>query len=608
METNTRLPEKQIMLDKMYGGWFGKNIGGTLGGPLEGRMELMDVRFYTQTFDGPMENDDLDLQLVFLHALEQYGARLTSRELAQEWLSHVFFPYDEYGHAVTNLRRGLVTPLSGSYNNFFTDCMGSPIRSEIWAMAAAGNPELAAYYALQDATVDHAGGEGVWGEIFFASLEALAFVESDVSALIEAALSYIPSESVTAQAVRRLCEDHRRGIGWREARQDLLERFAKPNFTYAPLNIAFTILGLLYGHGFGDSICIAASCGYDTDCTAATLGAILGILGGISAIPEEWIEPIGHGIRVSPPVNGFDAPATIEELTERTYRAFELVGAEYRAIADPSVFRADGAENSYLLPAGSFAGADLKVTLAYSDGHPAIGRNAGKEMEVTVENRLTVPYEGTLRLEVPAGFTVSAPSSLSLSLSLSPGQRAVYTFRVRSGGEPAFRYDLRLQVERKSCGMLWSRTPLDFVLVPAYEWEVSRNGGAAVRIDCPTARIDFERAFPDAAPGEYHARTVLAVPSPCRADLIAAAESAVRLEIDGQTLFDSGEATPFIPAYHRSAWEKRGVAALSAGAHPLEITVRKEGQGPLPELVFLPVQPGGEGWYGCYMEFLTICE
>ena len=169
---------------KVYGGWMGKNIGGTLGGPVEGRKELLNLDFYPVLSDSPMPNDDLDLQLVWLHGLEQYGARITAKELGQEWLDHVFFPYDEYGYALTNLRKGLVAPLSGWFNNPFTNCMGSPIRSEIWAMSAPGAPGVAAYYAYQDAIVDHAGGEGVYGEVFFAAIESAAFFESDINKLL----------------------------------------------------------------------------------------------------------------------------------------------------------------------------------------------------------------------------------------------------------------------------------------------------------------------------------------------------------------------------------------------------------------------------------------
>lgn len=53
--------------DKVLGCWTGKNIGGTLGAPIEGRREMFDLTFYKQDLYGtPAPNDDLDLQLVWL--------------------------------------------------------------------------------------------------------------------------------------------------------------------------------------------------------------------------------------------------------------------------------------------------------------------------------------------------------------------------------------------------------------------------------------------------------------------------------------------------------------------------------------------------------------
>ena len=52
--------------DKVLGCWQGKNIGGTLGAPMEGTRQLGDISFYTQETAGrPAPNDDLDLQLVW---------------------------------------------------------------------------------------------------------------------------------------------------------------------------------------------------------------------------------------------------------------------------------------------------------------------------------------------------------------------------------------------------------------------------------------------------------------------------------------------------------------------------------------------------------------
>ncbi len=277
--------DKNVYRDKAYGGWLGKNIGGTLGGPYEGAKELLDLKFYPEPPDGkPLPNDDLDLQLVWLHALEQYGPHLTAVHLGREWVDHVRFAFDEYGYGLYNLRRGILPPVSGWFSNPFVDCMGAPIRSEIWAMIVPGLPELAAYYAWNDAVVDHGNGESVWGEVLFAAIESAAFVESDPRTLIDIGMRLIPKESRVARAVRLLLELHAEGVPWQQAREAILKEYGHDNFTDAPQNIAFTLLGWLYGEDFEDALLKATNCGYDTDCTAATLGAILGIVHGAGAL------------------------------------------------------------------------------------------------------------------------------------------------------------------------------------------------------------------------------------------------------------------------------------------------------------------------------------
>ena len=58
--------------NKVLGCWLGKNIGGTLGAPMEWRRQVNQVDFYTQDLVGePLPNDDLDIQLLWLVALEE---------------------------------------------------------------------------------------------------------------------------------------------------------------------------------------------------------------------------------------------------------------------------------------------------------------------------------------------------------------------------------------------------------------------------------------------------------------------------------------------------------------------------------------------------------
>ncbi len=309
---------REVYEQKVLGGWLGKAIGGTLGAPDEGKKEILDLSFYDPVPEGSVPNDDLDLQLVWLHVMQSKGLDLDVNDLAQAWLDHIKYPFDEYGVAISNLKKGLRPPASGYYNNFFHDGMGASIRSEIWAFINPGQPLAAMEYAYRDAVVDHAL-DGVYGEVFLAVVESMAFVESRADVLIEYGLAAIPENSRVAKAVRDTTRWYRQGLSWQEIRDRILLHHGNSNFTDCPQNIAFIILGWLWGGGdFGKSITAAVNCGYDTDCTGATLGAILGIIGGEEAIPEKWRAPIGSEVVVGSGVVGIEAPRTLAELSALT--------------------------------------------------------------------------------------------------------------------------------------------------------------------------------------------------------------------------------------------------------------------------------------------------
>ena len=556
--------DKQQLADKTYAGWMGKNIGGTLGGPLEGIMQLLDVRGYTQAFAGPVENDDLDLQLVNLHCAEQYGGIVTTQLLAQEWKSHVFFEYDEYGHALTNMRKGMAHPLAGAHDNFFTDCMGSPIRSEIWGMVCAGHPDLAAYYAHQDASVDHAGGEGMYGEIFFAVLESLAFECDDISYLIETALSYIPETCTVYKAVRHLLHCHAQGLRWQDARQSILDNFAGENFTYAPVNIAFTLVGLLYEKGFTAQLLATTNCGYDTDCTCATIASILGILYGTAYLDKQWTDPLGENIIVSEPVKGIYPPKTISALTERTLRLRELILARYEACADKSIYALPtfAPVQMRTLPQASVNHFDLRVTLATEDGHPAIAPGAEKSLLFTVENGLEIPYCAKLSVDAPAGCTVSAPQEVTIA----PKSSTRVEFTLRAPMDKAAVYPIALCVRRTVNGLYWTDERAAFALVPTLDWRVSVDGGAQATLHLPT------HALVEAPTGKLTARTTLVVTEERDYKLVVTCCAPVTLTVDGKTLVNCDAYTPFIPAYHRSDERKCATLRLTPGAHDIVLT------------------------------------
>jgi ADP-ribosylglycohydrolase len=302
--------------DRVLGCWLGKAVGGTLGLPLEGQEGPFDLSFYDPVPTKMLPNDDLDLQVLWACVLDAMPKPRVDRNIfGQAWLDHVAFPWDEYGVAIRNLHDGIKPPLSGSYDNWFANGMGAAIRSEIWACLAPGKPDLAGAYAYEDACVDHAG-EGIWSEVFLARLESLAFVETDKNILLDTALIALPVLSLVRRAINDTRIWWEMSHDWPEVRQRILAQYGHENFTDVTMNLAFTILGWLAGgDDFSRSICIAANCGKDTDCTAATVGALMGIIDPAS-IPERWIAPIGRSLVVDSRIKGIAPPKSIDEFTD----------------------------------------------------------------------------------------------------------------------------------------------------------------------------------------------------------------------------------------------------------------------------------------------------
>ena len=115
--------------DRVSGCWLGKNIGGTLGMPMEWERKKNNVTYYTHDITGePLPNDDLDIQILWLLALEEKGIDVDAKVLGEYFNEYMIFTHAEYGTAKTNLRAGLQPPVSGSFNNSFKDSCGSYIR------------------------------------------------------------------------------------------------------------------------------------------------------------------------------------------------------------------------------------------------------------------------------------------------------------------------------------------------------------------------------------------------------------------------------------------------------------------------------------------------
>ncbi|GHU76282.1 hypothetical protein AGMMS49992_21670 [Clostridia bacterium] len=311
---------KAELRDKIYGCWIGKNIGGTMGTPYEGKRDLLDIEGFVTKPGEVLANDDLDLQLVWLRAVDEIGPRaVNARTLGEYWLSYIGPNWNEYGVGKSNMRAGLPPPISGEIDNgAWKHSNGAWIRTEIWACLYPACVEEAIHYAFEDASVDHGFGEGSYAAIFIAAMESAAFVVSDVRKLIDIGLSKIPEDCRIARSVKLVVDSYGKGVDWRTCRNMLVEDSADLGWFQAPANIGFVILGLLYGEGdFKKSMILAINCGDDTDCTGATLGSILGIANGVAGLPKDWMAYLGDDIVTISIIKGHGFyPRTCSELTD----------------------------------------------------------------------------------------------------------------------------------------------------------------------------------------------------------------------------------------------------------------------------------------------------
>ena len=100
---------KDYLRDRIYACWIGKNIGGTLGTPYEGKRDLLDIHGFASKEGEPLPNDDLDLQLVWLRAVNDLGPdAINSKVLGEYWISYINPNWNEYGVCKGNMRDGVL--------------------------------------------------------------------------------------------------------------------------------------------------------------------------------------------------------------------------------------------------------------------------------------------------------------------------------------------------------------------------------------------------------------------------------------------------------------------------------------------------------------------
>lgn len=576
---------------KVVGCWRGKSVGGTLGGPWEGKPGPLDLTYYDPVPTEMLPNDDLDLQVVWLEQLRRVGLPVNRLTLADAWEHHIKLWPGEYGVACRNLYAGLKPPLTGAFDNGFTCGMGAAIRTELWACLAPGDPELAARFAYEDACVDHTD-EGIHAATYLAALESLAFIESDRDKLITSALSMIPSTSRVRNSIQDCRAWYNDTADWAGVRQALVDRYARQDWTDVAINLAFTMFGWISADTFGDRLCNAVNCGSDADCTGATLGSILGIIDP-ECIGVEWMDPIGDDLVLSPGMCGMHHVRNLEEFTDQVTELAMQVQGYYKPkgtiekapkglgenlpaprVANPKSFDLSTKEQgrlSQLATTPLTVGLIYPESLAISPGQPA-------PFDVTLKNPTDRELTVSGRLTLPPGLSLDRPT---FSLTLAPQAEKNHRFNVvlSTNGHRPYRHDLDITLSVD--GLTWTLTaglqttrPWRFVKLPArYQ-------------DAPPAALHHNRepAIPEHAETREIMGTFLPleagpqlfaidikIPYTLTTTVTAQCLRSVRVWIDGnmELAHDTGRLWPSIHGHAETAARVK----LKCGWHRFVITV-----------------------------------
>ena len=405
--------------EKVLGGWIGKCIGGTVGAQVEGTKELMDFTLETAFPAVIPPNDDLDLQVLWLEVILEKGVFITSADLADAWMERCWYPFNEYGNFKRNYAKGITPPMSGAFDNaFFETGMGCPIRAEIWGFICPGNPALAADYAARDGCLDHTA-QSVGAEQMWSAIVADAFFEGDIDKLIRRHMRFLPADSPVDACVRSICDSFEQDTDWQTARIRMLIAHGHPEACDSPVNTGLTVMSLLYGGGdFGKTMLMALNAGYDTDCTCATAGAVLGQVMGAARIPPQWKDPIGDTF-----VTGIDLRRTdlsLQKLTEDTLAA----GLAVAKVLNKQLTLETVPKSVGPLPSSVRPAARVRMDVDYV-GLPSIAWGETKRLRLRLSNETDQFVRGHLRFDLPNGWAMETPDAV---VALPPGKGKTVDF------------------------------------------------------------------------------------------------------------------------------------------------------------------------------------
>jgi len=302
---------KDVLKDKIKGGWAGQTIGCTFGGPTEFRFkgtfipDFYSIPWSEDAIASSLKNspglyDDVYMDLTFVGVFEKKGLDAPAASFAAAFAGAKYPLWHANQMARYNILNGLFPPESGHWlKNPHADDIDFQIEADFAGLMSPGIPNAASEICDK---IGHimTYGDGWYGGVYIAAMYALAFVSDDIEFIAAEALKTIPAETTFARTMRDVIRWHRKNPAdwketWRRVQEFWSEDRGCPEGVFssfdidAKINAAWVLLGLLFGEGnFGKTLSISARCGDDSDCNPATAGGILGTMLGYKNIPGTW--------------------------------------------------------------------------------------------------------------------------------------------------------------------------------------------------------------------------------------------------------------------------------------------------------------------------------
>jgi len=400
-------------VERVYAGVLGKIIGVYLGRPFEGwaheriLAELGEVQYYVhERLGAPLvvTDDDISGTFTFVRAMEDYGAgrEVSAEQIGQTWLNYIIenrtiLWWGGMGNstehtAYLRLKRGVPAPMSGAIElngKVVAEQIGAQIFIDGWAMVAPGDARLATTLARRAASVSH-DGEAIYGAQVIAAIEAMAFVEKDLGKLLDAAVAFIPSNSVIARVIGELRALRAKEPDWKKAFAVVKAQYGYDRYggnCHVVPNHAVVVLALLWGDdSFQRSLMIANTCGWDTDCNSGNVGCILGIKNGLAGIDAgpDWRGPVADRLYL-PTADGGRC------VTDAAAEAYRLANVG-RALAGLEAVRPKGGARFHFALPGAVQGWAAEEGVAESRGVATVGHASFGEVAEVREHMLAIRY------------------------------------------------------------------------------------------------------------------------------------------------------------------------------------------------------------------------